>query len=169
MVEIEAVCFDLGDTLIDEETVKRDSKGFAITANLVDGAMELLRKLKGKGYKLAIICNGSSRGARALILSTGINDFFDVIVISEEVGSEKPDERIFLAALEKLKIDPKKALMIGNRILTDILGANKLGMLSVLFKWNDRYPESSNGKLLKPKFTINKLDQVLNILNEVSG
>jgi len=44
-----------------------------------------------------------------------------VIVISEEVGIEKPDKRIFQLALEALKIKAEKAVMVGNRIDTDII------------------------------------------------
>lgn len=42
---IKAVCFDLGDTLIVEETVGHDSFGQAITADVVKGAFEILKKL----------------------------------------------------------------------------------------------------------------------------
>ena len=54
--------------------------------------------------------------------------------------------------------------MIGNRIKTDILGANRLGIVSVLFKWNDRYAEEISSPLEMPTYTIGSLERLPQIL-----
>ena len=45
---VEAVCFDLGDTLIAEESVIHDSSGQAITADVIEGALEVLEAIRRK-------------------------------------------------------------------------------------------------------------------------
>ena len=64
---IEAVCFDLGDTLVDEETVIHNRSGIAITADVIEGALEALEAIRKQGYKIAMIANGDSTDARNII------------------------------------------------------------------------------------------------------
>jgi len=161
---IETVCFDLRDTLIAEETVIHNNSGQAITAKTVDYAFEVLEAIKKGGYNIAVIANGDSVGARNIIASCGLKDYFDTIVISEEVGIEKPDKGIFETALDKLRSKAENAIMIGNRIDADIVGANRVGIKSVWFKWNDRYQETINDEEERPNFVIKSLPELLGIL-----
>ena len=64
---IKAVCFDLGDTLVAEETVIHDSSEQAITANVTVGAFEVLAAIRKEGYRIGMIANGDSTGARNVI------------------------------------------------------------------------------------------------------
>jgi FMN phosphatase YigB (HAD superfamily) len=162
---IQAICFDLGDTLIAEETVIHNSCGQAITAKVVEGAFEVVRKLTKLGYKVAIIANDEDGvSARNVINNTGLKDYFNTILISGELGIEKPDSRIFEVALESLGVKAKNAVMVGNRIDADIVGANRSEMTSIWFKWNNRYPASINTKEEEPDFTISNLSELNAIL-----
>jgi len=154
---IEAVCFDLGDTLVAEETVLHDNSGRAITADVIDGAFEVLEAIRKEGYKTALIANADSAGARNIIRATGLENYFDVIIISEEVDFEKPCPGIFEAALATLGVRAEDAVMVGNRIDADIAGANRAGMKSVWFRWNNRYSDTIHGAEEKPEFTISSL------------
>ena len=91
---IKAVCFDLGDTLVAEETVIQDSSGRAVTADVIEGVFEVVETMRKDGYRTAIIANANSADARNIIATCGLEDYFDVIVISEEVGIEKPDKQV---------------------------------------------------------------------------
>ena len=162
---IEAVCFDLGDTLVAEETVIQDNSGRAVTADVIKGAFEVLRKLTKARCKVALIANDEdATSARNIVTSTGLKEYFDAIVVSGELGIEKPDRRIFEAALNVLGVKAENAVMVGNRVDTDIVGANRLGMGSVWFKWNDRYPASIDACEKKPDFTIGSLCELPNVL-----
>jgi len=161
---LETVCFDLGDTLIAEETVIHNNSGQAITAKTVDYAFEVLEAIKKGGYKIAMIANGDSVGARNIIASCGLKDYFDAIIISEELGTEKPAKKIFETALENLRNKAENAIMVGNRIDADIVGANRIGMKSVWFKWNDRYQETISEEEERPNFVIKSLPELLGIL-----
>jgi len=162
---IEAICFDLGDTLIAEESVIHNSCGQAITAKVIKGAFEVLESLRKDGYKIAMIANAGSVGARNVIAACGLEDYFDTIVISEEVGIEKPAREIFEVALDKLKVKAENTIMVGNRIDTDIVGANRMGMRSVWFKWNNRHEKTVASEEEEPDFVIKSLSELLGILS----
>ena len=164
---IEAICFDLGDTLVAEETVVHNSCGQAITAKVIKGVFEVLETMRKDGYRTAMIANGDSAGARNIIAACGLEDYFDVIVISEEVGIEKPDKQVFQVALDKLGVEAENAVMVGNRIDADIVGANRVGMKSVWFRWNDRYEEIIGSEEEKPSFIIKSLAELPGILSSI--
>jgi len=164
---IEAICFDLGDTLVAEETVIHNSCGQAITARVIEGVFEVLETMRKDGYRIAMIANGDSAGARNIIAACGLEDYFDVVVISEEVGIEKPDKQVFQVALDKLGVEAENAVMVGNRIDADIVGANRIGMKSVWFRWNDRYEEIIGSEDKKPDFIIKRLSELPGILSSV--
>ena len=164
---IEAICFDLGDTLVAEETVIHNGYGQAVNAKVIEGAFDVLETVRKDGYRIAMIANGDSAGARNIIGTCGLEDYFDVIIISEEVGIEKPDKRIFQLALEALEIKTGNAVMVGNRIDADILGANRVGMKSVWFRWNNRYEEIIGSEDEKPDFIIKSLAELPGILSSV--
>jgi len=164
---IEAICFDLGDTLVAEASVTHNSYGQAVSAKVIDGVFELLETIRKDGYRIAMIANGDSAGARNIIATCGLEDYFDVILISEEVGIEKPDKGIFQLALEALKIKTGNAVMVGNRIDADIVGANRIGMKSVWFRWNDRYPEIVSSEEERPDSIIKSLAELPGILSSI--
>ena len=164
---IEAICFDLGDTLVAEETVIHNSCGQAITARVIEGVFGVLETMRKDGYRIAMIANGDSAGARNIIAACGLEDYFDVVVISEEVGIEKPDKRVFQVALDKLGVEAENTVMVGNRIDADIVGGNRVGMKSVWFRWNDRYEEIIGSEDEKPDFIIKSLSELPGILSSI--
>ncbi|KPV61958.1 MAG: putative HAD-hydrolase [Candidatus Bathyarchaeota archaeon BA1] len=160
---IKAIFFDLGDTLIKEEAFLAEEK-----VETVLYVHEVLESLMGK-YKLAVICDTDASGEEvdALMKEAGIRQYFDTVVVSSEVGVAKPHERIFWVALRQLNLQPQEVIMVGNRISKDILGGNKIGMKTVLFRWNDRYPEEATDEMEEPDYTITSLKEILPIIAEL--
>lgn len=158
MILLKAILFDLGNTLIPERGKPKT----------LPYAIEVLTELKSK-FKLAVICNATTatlEKVKEIMREAGILHFFDAVVVSTDVGYRKPDERIFQITLEKLGVKPQEAIMIGNRITTDIIGGNRMGMKTILFKWNDKYPEEVTCELEKPSYTINSLNELIPIIRE---
>jgi 5'-nucleotidase len=89
----------------------------------LQGVVSLLNFIKGKA-KLGIITNGFTELQETRLERSGLKDFFEIHVISEQVGITKPDPRIFEHALF-LAGNPvrEKVLMVGDTFETDILGA----------------------------------------------
>lgn len=89
----------------------------------------------------------------------GLDQCFNIILASVDADYDKPDEKIFLNALKALNVQPEEAVMVGNRISTDIVGANRIGMKTILFKWNERYPEEARSLSEQPTHTISSLSR----------
>lgn len=136
------VCIDCGDTIVDESTQVFDGAGNVLRAEEIPGAVEAVLEIKRRGYPLALVADGRIISFENILGRLGLWDVFDARAISEEVGAEKPDARMFCTALERLHCTPsdaRRAVMIGNNVRRDVLGANRMGMTSVLLDWSPRY------------------------------
>ena len=120
--------------------------------------------LRDEGYKLGIVSNGRSVKQWEKIIRLGLQHFFDVVVISEEAGSEKPDPRIFQRVLNELQIEPEEAAYVGDHLEIDIVGANRAGMISVKIRRGKYKYEKSSDSDMEPRYTIRKLSDLLRIL-----
>ncbi len=165
-----AVCLDFGDTLADEASEVKDDALTTLQAELIPGAGELLHELKSRGYKLALVADGRPGTYSNVLRQHSVYELFDVFAISEEVGVEKPDARMFLAALDALGIeleDYDRTVMVGNRLDRDVGGANKLGMISVWIDWSGRHTAEPEDESEVPDFTIHMPIELLNVLEEL--
>ena len=75
-----------------------------------------------------IVTNGITKVQRARFAKSPLQSLAAAVVISEEIGVAKPDPEMFRIALKPFGIAPQEALMIGDRLSGDILGANRAGM-----------------------------------------
>jgi putative hydrolase of the HAD superfamily len=87
-------------------------------------------------YTLALITNGASCLQREKLATAGLDEYFDVVVVSAEFGVAKPDPSIFAHALSLLGSDrqgpdPKHPVMIGDSLTRDIDGATAAGLKGV--------------------------------------
>ena len=137
-----AILFDLGDVIMREETEEKIDN-VTQRAELVPGMADLLHELKRSGKRLGLVADTRTGTYRNVLRQHGLYDLFDTFAISDLIGVEKPDRRIFLYALETLGIAPEdwgRVAMVGNNLARDIRGANALGLISVWLAWNARYP-----------------------------
>lgn len=99
-----------------------------------------LQALKIAGYLLGIITNGRETFQQRTIQGLGIEDDFDVILISETEGVRKPEAEIFLRALQKLGVKASQSVFVGDHPTADVLGAKSVGMKAV-WKRDNHWPE----------------------------
>lgn len=92
------------------------------------GALSLLKSLKGKA-KLGIITNGFTALQEIRLERTGLRDYFDLLVISEQIGVAKPHPKIFDYALAQAGNPAReRVLMVGDTAESDILGGMNAGL-----------------------------------------
>ncbi|MDR4170123.1 HAD family hydrolase [Bacillus nitratireducens] len=127
-------------------------KCFSIDQNTI----HFLNHIK-RHFKIGIITNGSTHRQKAKIINTNLNNYFDTIIISEEVGLSKPDKRIFELALNKLNVQPENTLFVGDDLEKDIAGCQNANIKGVWFN-----PQIiKNTAEIQPYAEINTLDSLL--------
>lgn len=100
--------------------------------HLFEGTHRLLKELK-KDYTLHIITNGFESVQHHKIKNSGLDSYFDQVFTAEKVGYKKPHPQIFKEALQSTATKPNAALMIGDSLEADILGALDHGMQAIHF------------------------------------
>jgi FMN phosphatase YigB (HAD superfamily) len=168
-MNIAAILIDLGDVIMQEVTETKDEDGNTTSAELVPGMGESLSVIKERGLKLGLVADTRIKTVWNVLHQHGLYDLFDAFGISEEVGFEKPDPRIFCAALDALGIakrDYAQVLMVGNNLVRDIRGANRLGLVSVWFHWNNRYLADPDF-VDKPTYEIHSARGLVNLIERI--
>jgi HAD superfamily hydrolase (TIGR01509 family) len=165
-----AICFDFGDTLIDQATEIKDETTTTLQAELIPGVEQMLHEIKRRGYRLAIVSNGPVGSIPNVLGHYGLYDLFEALAISQGIGIEKPDPRIFRYALDHLGIPADqvgRTVMVGNDLAADVAGANNVGMISVWLNWAPRQRKTPASDLEKPQRTIAEPLALLPILDEL--
>lgn len=112
-----------------------------IRKNLFPGSEKVLTYLQKK-YTLHIISNGFKESTLTKMHHSGLNPYFSNVIISEDVGVNKPDKAIFEYALNKAKATKEESIMIGDSLEADIRGAQGYGMKAIYFNpLNKEKPE----------------------------
>jgi len=120
--------------------------------------LNLLQTLKTSNVSLACVTDGRSTSQRAKLHSLGLISFFETVVISEEIGSEKPDPRNFTAVSDK--ISAARYFYIGDNPSKDFAAPNKLGWVTICLrdKGENIHPqEFSHPCEFLPEFVIPEL------------
>lgn len=107
----------------------------------VDGAEELLEALKDK-YELYIVSNGNASVQDRRLKSAGIIPYFKDIFISERVGFNKPSAEFFEACFKRIPgFEKNKAVVVGDRLSSDILGGINAGVRTCWFNPKGEAPD----------------------------
>ena len=109
--------------------VDRDRELLLRSARLYDDSLPFLRALKARGIKIAIVSNCSEH-TRDLLESNGVADLADALVLSYEVGAEKPAAEIFTRALDQLGVTAPDAVFVDDQP-PYCAGAAALGITAV--------------------------------------
>jgi putative hydrolase of the HAD superfamily len=150
------------------ELIKFYNTHYVECAELMETAIELLEHCRENGMKIGLITNGKNHIQYGKIEKLQIRKYFDVIVVSEEAGVKKPDERIFQQALLQLNVEPKKSIFIGDHPINDILGASKAGLQTIWMKRNQPWDEKVEPLPLKTIENLNELIQYLTGASNIS-
>ncbi len=127
--------------------------------SLLEGAEELVRYL-AKKYPLTVVTNGFIEVQYEKFDKSGLRDCFSHIVLSEEVGCQKPNPRIYEEALRMNGLQAEDVVMIGDSWNSDIQGAINAGIDQIwIRKSKDPLPEGQSATYL-----VQSLSEVMEIL-----
>lgn len=92
------------------------------------GALEAVERLHGK-YRLFLASNGTASVQHSRLTSAGLYPYFEKVFVSQKIGYNKPAKEYFDACFAQIPgFDPKKAIMVGDSLTSDILGGIRAGI-----------------------------------------
>lgn len=104
-----------------------------VHGDTLPGAEALLQSLHGR-IRIAAVTNGVSLVQRTRLAHTSLMQWFDAVIISEEVGLQKPDPAMLRCALDALGCaDASEAVMLGDSLTTDVAAARAAGIRSIWY------------------------------------
>jgi|AntRauTorcE11898_2_1112593.scaffolds.fasta_scaffold00223_8 tRNA pseudouridine55 synthase len=146
---IDGIIFDFNRTLYDPEKEK-----------LMDGARKLLRYLKNRELKMALLSKATDQSRRQFISELGLDEFFDEVMV---VTGEKTPHH-FHSLQQALGIDARRCLIIGDRVKSEISAANSLGMQTCWLRRGKFKKEIPGNTLEQPGRIINNIQEIYHFL-----
>ena len=140
-------------------------KCFKTTTVKYDFAIPVLKEIRDMGIKTALITNGDPELQYFKLMSLGMMDCFDEIIVSGETPYQKPDVRIFQLMSRSLGIKPQEMLYIGDHPLNDIEGSRNAGYIPVWVKTTGTwvFPEVE-----KPQLQIETVEEIPNLIRTLN-
>ena len=124
-------------------------------------AAEKLCKYLHSKYKVGIVTNGIKEVQHSRIENSTIAKYIDKIIISDEVGVNKPDKRIFEYVINYFEImDKSEVIMIGDSLGADIKGGQNAGIDTCWVNLRNNVNDTG----IVPKYEVNKLEKLFEIL-----
>lgn len=114
-----------------------------ITFTLFDDVLSTLETLKEQRFTLGLLTN-LAQDMNPLCHKLGLESYLDFVVTSQQVGADKPEPPIFLAALDRAKVEASQAVHVGDQYKLDVVGARRVGINPILIDRYDLYPEVSD-------------------------
>lgn len=129
-----------------------------LKTKLVPHAMELLDHL-APNYKLYILSNGFQEVQYKKMKNSGLDRYFEKVLLSDDIGYNKPHQKIYEYALKTTNSRKEESIMIGDNFDTDITGARNFKMDQIYFKNGVEYPMT-----FQPTFMVDSLLEIKEIL-----
>jgi putative hydrolase of the HAD superfamily len=132
---------------------------------LYEDTFTILDELKGK-YKLLLLTNGSPDLQQEKLSGVPeLSPYFDHIMVSGSFGLGKPAPAIFEHCMQLLGVQSTEVIMVGDKLTTDIKGANSVGIPSV---WINRHGVQRNDDII-PSFEISGLMEIPEVISKVES
>ncbi|WP_409346894.1 HAD-IA family hydrolase [Paenibacillus sp. MBLB4367] len=150
---------ELGALLAEKFPAERRARPY-----VYEETFQVLNELKKK-YKLLLLTNGAPDLQQEKIAGIPeLDTYFDHIVISGVHGEGKPAESIFKHAMQLLGIEAHEGIMVGDKLTTDILGSNRVGMHNA---WINHHGVTRSDEIV-PKHEIKSLNELQAIIDRIN-
>lgn len=123
---------------------------------------QTLENIRQKGYRIGVISNSSLYDDVMIncFKKVGLAKYIDIFTFSYYLKVCKPKKQIFEIALDRMDVDPKDAIMVGDNLISDIEPAQNLGMTGIWFNKNVILNDTD----IKPEIEIIKLKELIDLL-----
>ena len=158
---------------ITEESLDKSMKVFKIDSSMKNELLDLykvlspypevkevLKSLKAKKYKLAILSNGTPSLLNELVKSNNLDDIFNDLFSIEEVGIYKPDKKVYDMPIKKYQVKNEEIAFLSANTW-DVSGGGNYGYNAIWVNRNDSIFDNLD---YKPKNEVNNLTQLLEIV-----
>jgi HAD superfamily hydrolase (TIGR01549 family) len=155
------------------EAVEAYFSPFLEFCHLIPGTREILETLKGK-YRLALLSNFTHPPAAIELLNgVGITSFFDVLLISGDLGYRKPHPLVFGRLTEDLGLEKSEILFVGDDPELDVDGAQRAGLQPIWMTYviDQKIPSARSvlsGGMERPNFEVPRIsrwEELLSLLD----
>lgn len=144
-------------------------RSFGVELNswvLFPGVHEMLHQVRDMGLKIGLLSNARSDWAvREILEHLDLTKYFDVILTSAAVGFRKPRPEPFRHVLERLGLSAGEAVMIGNSIEADVVGARSLGIKTIHAIFGDSVDEGN----ADPDVAVSAVPDVVSAIKRVAA
>ena len=121
-----------------------------------------LMALAKSGIKLGVVSDAPSREAWMRIYYLNLYHYFDVVITFDDTGERKPSEKPFKMSLEKLSLNARETIMVGDWPDRDVVGAKKIGMYTAFARYGDTFGTTQSGA----NWDLNDIYQLVMIIDE---
>ena len=154
---------ELGVAADKEACARAYEKNLSIGHFFLPGAEEAVARLSKK-YRLFLASNGTASVQHGRMTSANLYRFFEAVFVSQEIGHNKPSKAYFDGCFARIAgFDPKKAIIVGDSLTSDILGGINAGIRTC---WVN--PNHAPGREdIQPDYEIEALPQLEALLEAI--
>lgn len=126
---------------------------------------ETLYKLLRMGVKMGILSDAPTKEAWLRLAYLNFHQIFDVVVTFDDTGKRKPAPEPFRLLLQRLDVAPEEAIMVGDWVERDIVGASQIGMKTAFARYGDTFETKSHNA----DYELNDISELIDIIGKVNG
>jgi putative hydrolase of the HAD superfamily len=147
--EYDAVLFDWGDTIMKDFPDKAGKMRYWDILEEMPDAKKTLTALSKiiKCYLATSAQDSTKEDISEALKRAGLDRYFTDIFCYKDIGCKKSESRFYKKVMLKLKIDPKKIIMVGNDLENDVIIPKSCGINAILFDSNDTYTNYPGEKI----------------------
>ena len=132
-----------------------------------DDVADTLQELQEMGLKTGVISNTLWPAwlLKQELTRRGHSRHFDLMLFSPEAGFRKPSRKIFRQALKQLKLKGREAAFVGDSLVEDVRGPQRVRMLTIL----KRQPDQKSRRSIQPDYVVDRLSEIPDIIEQVNA
>lgn len=134
------------------------------------GVIEWLPLIAKQGYRLAIASNNAWVGLiRAPLRRHGLEELFDEVIVSGDIGWRKPHRRMFEVLLERMRVAPGEVLYVGDSFPHDCATPRAMGMMTCLVDFDGRNKNSQKENATEADLYLTRMADLIPALGALAG